>query len=142
MRHLHREEDGVNRQILYTGIGLLVAGGLLNAIVGATTRSYENDPLDGIGGLMMFVGLILIIVGAVKGTGGGQQQQQQVVVYAGAPGDAAPATPRLDLRCATCRTLNERNARFCMECGKPIPQPRAASAAAPAKARPAASRRK
>lgn len=115
----------MNRHVLYTGIGLLLGGALLNMVLGAATDSYENDPLDGLGGLLMLTGLILIIVGAVKGSGTRQQQQQQqVVVYAGAPHDPSPAAPRLDLRCPTCATLNERNARFCMECGKPVDAPR------------------
>lgn len=117
----------MNRQILLVGVALFLGSAVFQAVIQGS-RGFETDPLDGFFGLAMLVGLILIIVGAVKSEGGAraaQEQQQQVVVYAGAPGDAAPAAPRLILRCPTCRTLNEASARFCMECGHEIPSPQA-----------------
>ncbi|MBI2078128.1 MAG: zinc ribbon domain-containing protein [Euryarchaeota archaeon] len=119
----------MNRQLLYAGLGLFLGSILLNSIFDATTSQYGPDPLDGLWGPMAVIGIILVIVGAAKGGGGRpQQQQQSVVVYAGAPGDAAPAAPRMVLKCPTCGALNEANARYCQECGKPIPQPGAVGA--------------
>lgn len=109
----------MNRQILVVGAVLFVAAAIFQAFVQGG-RGFETDPLDGFFGLAMFVGLILIIVGAVKAPDGrarAQQQQQQVVVYTGGPGDPSPGAPRLVLPCATCRTMNEASARYCMECG-------------------------
>ena len=129
----------MNRSILYAGIGLFFGSLLLNGIFDATMSQYGPDPLDGIWGPLALLGIILVIVGAAKGGGGRpQQQQQSVVVYAGAPGQEAPAAPRMVLKCPTCGGLNEANARYCQECGKPIPQPgtRASSPKPPAAGKP------
>ena len=57
------------------------------------------------------VGLILLIVGAVRGRG--QQQQQQVIVVAGPP----PA--HMGPACRSCRSPLGLGARFCNACGQP-----------------------
>lgn len=112
----------MNRQVLVIGAVMFVGAAIFQAFVQGS-RGFETDPLDGFFGLAMFVGLILIIIGALKSEGGRtaqQQQQQQVVVYTGAPGSDAPAAPRMILQCATCNTQNEASARYCMECGHEI----------------------
>ena len=35
-------------------------------------------------------------------------------------GPAQPPTEIVKVRCAACRALNEENARFCHQCGKPM----------------------
>ena len=117
----------MNRQVLVIGAVMFLGAAIFQAVVQGS-RGFETDPLDGFFGLAMFVGLILILVGALKSEGGAaaqQHQQQQVVVYTGTPGSDAPAAPRMILHCATCNTENEASARYCMECGHELQPARA-----------------
>jgi hypothetical protein len=117
----------MNRQVLVIGAVLFLGAAVFQAVVQGS-RGFDTDPLDGFFGLAMLVGLILIIVGALKSADGRaahQQQQQQVVVYTGGPGQSAPGAPRMILDCATCNTANEASARYCMECGHELRPTRA-----------------
>lgn len=117
-------------------------------IVGGMILTLSLQPLRGLEGwndlfsLFGFIGLILLIVGAVKSDrpSAGQQQQQQVVVFTpqGAPYSAnppAPAAPAPQLRCPTCQGLNEGDARFCQTCGHQIPSRATGSGPAPRRSR-------
>ena len=114
----------MNKNLLYAGAALFLVGAIVNAVFQGTT-GFGVDPIGGgIFGFAAFLGLILIVVGAVKSdrpAAAAQQQQQQIVVYTQPP--ATRAAP-FSLRCPTCKTLNETDARYCMECGKVIPAPK------------------
>lgn len=130
----------MRRDLIIAGLALILGGTILTVVLGPFGPLNEFASLFE---LLGFIGLILLIVGVIKsGSGGGapMQQQQQVVVMAPPPGyappaPAAPSAPRL--RCPTCKSLNDADARFCRECGHPIP-----AAGAPPKpaARPARKR--
>lgn len=102
---------------------IIVAVVLGFAVVGGILEAVEAPGPFGVMFLvpfgLLFNPLVLIVVLIVWLNRRGQQQQQQVVVQVG--GDDPN---EVKVRCASCKSLNRRNATFCGQCGGPIGRPR------------------
>lgn len=109
----------MRRDLVILGIALIVAGMIFTATTSLLLDHVFGDFFSFLG----LVGLVVLIVGVVKSRGGraaGMSQQQQVVIIPpSAPSGFTPVAepPGAAVRCGTCQSLNEPDARFCTMCG-------------------------
>lgn len=98
------------------GVGLVGLG----LVIGLLSTIADTSLFGVSGGTLVFFGVLVLVISALRGDG--QQQQQQMVVVQGGQGSAAAGEQgaREAVRCPDCERLNPMRAAYCGQCGTHI----------------------